>query len=206
VTAVGGSGPGRIIAYADLAARVRAAPARLGSVRLVAVDGGAGSGKTSFAARLAAALDGAPVLHTDDLLDGWGDLEGSWSRVQAQVLAPLEAGFPARWQRYDWLDRAFAEWHDLPVPEVLILEGVGSARTLAQPYLSIGVWVEAPRELCIERAITRDGPNLLAPFLDWLDQEAVHHEREGTRARADVLVDGASLLPHDSATSFVAPE
>ena len=61
----------RVIAYADLAARVRAVPPRLGPVRLVAVDGGAGSGKTSFAARLAAALDGVPVLHTDDFLDGW---------------------------------------------------------------------------------------------------------------------------------------
>jgi len=170
----------------------------------VAVDGGAGSGKTCFAARLAVALDGAPVLHTDDLLDGWQDLEGSWSRLDSQVLTPLRAGLPARWQRYDWPARSFAEWHDLPVPEVLIVEGVGSARKPAQAQLSLSVWVEAPRALRVERGIARDGPALLAPFLAWLNDEAAHHERECTRARADLVVDGASDLPHDPETAFVA--
>ena len=41
--------------FAALAERVRAAPPRLGGTRLVCVDGPAGSGKTTFAARLAAA-------------------------------------------------------------------------------------------------------------------------------------------------------
>ncbi len=193
-----------MIPYADLAARVRAAPPRLGPVRLVAVDGGAGSGKTSFAARLAAALDDAPVLHTDDFLDGWGDLEGSWWRLESQVLSPLRAGSSARWQRYDWLTESFAEWHNLPVPEVLIVEGVGSARRQAQPHLTLGVWVQAPRGLRVQRGITRDGPDLLTPFLIWLDDEAVHHEREMTRARADLVVDGDPALPHKPHLEFVA--
>ena len=203
MTGVGGEPAGRIIPYAHLAAQVRAAPPRLGPVRLVAVDGGAGSGKTSFAGRLASAL-GAPVLHTDDLLDGWGDLENSWRRLEAQVLNPLRVGLPARWQRYDWVAGCFAEWQDLPVPDALILEGVGSARTQAQPYLSLGVWVEAPRALRVERGIARDGPALLRPLLTWLDDEAAHHERECSRARADLVVDGAALSPHDPEISFAA--
>lgn len=194
---------GRVLAYADLAERVRASAPRLGSVRLVAVDGGAGSGKTTFAARLADALGGAPVLHTDDLLDGWGDLEGSWSRVQTRVLHPLQAGRAARWQRYDWLAGSFGPWQDLPVPGVLVVEGVGSARTRARGHLSLAVWVQAPRTLRVERGLARDGPELLAPFLAWLDDEAAHHAREGTRAAADLVVDGASLLPHDPRTQYV---
>ena len=194
----------RVVSYAYLAARVRAAPPRLGSVRLVAVDGGAGSGKTSFAAHLSVALDEAPVVHTDDLLDGWGDLEGSWQRLHAQVLHPLSAGQAARWQRYDWLAKSFAEWHNLPVPEVLVLEGVGSARSLARPYLSLSVWVQAPRALRVQRGLARDGPALLPPFLAWLDDEAAHHEREMTRARADLVVDGDPLVPHDPQLEFVA--
>ena len=182
---------------------MRGTPARLGPVRLVAVDGGAGSGKTSFAARLAAALGRRPVLHTDDLLDGWRDLEGSWSRLEAQVLAPLRLGAPARWQRYDWHAGSFADWHDLAVPEILILEGVGSARRQAQPHLSLSVWVEAPRALRVERGLARDGPELLAPFLTWLDDEAAHHERESTRARADVLVDGVAAMHHDADATCV---
>ena len=201
---MGGGRQERVVSYAHLASRVRAGPPRLGPVRLVAVDGGAGSGKTSFAARLSVALDDAPVLHTDDLLDGWGDLEGSWPRLEAQVLHPLSAGLAARWQRYDWLAKSFAEWHDLPVPEVLVLEGVGSAWRRTQPYLSLNVWVQAPRAVRVERGIARDGPALLPPFLAWLDDEAAHHEREMTRARADLVVDGDPLVPHDPQLEFVA--
>src|SRR5439155_1600778 len=45
-----------VASYADLARAVRAAPARLGPVRLVAGDGPAGAGKTPFAGRSAVAL------------------------------------------------------------------------------------------------------------------------------------------------------
>ena len=44
-----------------------ALPPSCGPVRLIAVDGHAGSGKSTFAGRLAEALGGAPVVHTDDL-------------------------------------------------------------------------------------------------------------------------------------------
>ena len=52
--------------FAGLAAYVLGLPARLGDVRLVAVDGPSGAGKTRFALRLAKRLD-APLVHTDDL-------------------------------------------------------------------------------------------------------------------------------------------
>src|SRR5690348_6900002 len=92
--------------YADLARRVLAAPAGLGPVRLVAVDGPAGAGKTTFAGRLSDALrdNGATtvVIHTDDLLDGWGDLVTFWPRLDRHVLKALRHGQPGRYWRYDW--------------------------------------------------------------------------------------------------------
>ncbi|PLW74452.1 hypothetical protein C0036_01815, partial [Streptomyces sp. DJ] len=60
-----------------------------GPVRLVAVDGHAGSGKSTFAARLADALGpGTPVVRLDDLAThrepfGWA------GRLRARVLEPL---------------------------------------------------------------------------------------------------------------------
>ena len=51
-----GSATGPVPAADVVAARVLAGPARLGPVRLVCVDGPAGSGKTTFAAALASAL------------------------------------------------------------------------------------------------------------------------------------------------------
>ncbi len=96
---------------AEVAARVRAGPARLGAVRLVCVDGPAGSGKTTFAARLAAELGtDAAVVHFDDLYAGW-TVTGAAARLQAGVLRPIRDGRAGAFHRYDWTAPGFS-----PVP------------------------------------------------------------------------------------------
>jgi uridine kinase len=195
-------------AYADLAARVLASPARLGPVRWVAVDGRAGSGKTTFAARLSAALRvaGASVaeVHTDDLLAGWTDIETYWPRLEEWILEPLRAARAGAYRRYDWLAGRFVdEWTPLPVPDVLVVEGVASARGIARPELTLSVCVLADRDLRLERGIARDGEGLRAQWLEWLADEDNHYATEQTEERADLLVDGAPELPHDAETEFV---
>ncbi|KOG76565.1 hypothetical protein ADK38_39775, partial [Streptomyces varsoviensis] len=74
-----------------LVRRLEALPPSLGPVRLVAVDGHAGSGKTTFAGRLSAALGGAPVLHLDDLATH-EELFAWTGRLREQVLDPLGRG------------------------------------------------------------------------------------------------------------------
>ncbi|QTE31381.1 uridine kinase [Pengzhenrongella sicca] len=169
----------------------------LGPVRLVCIDGPAGSGKTTFAALLGAEL-GAQVVHVDDLLAGWGDLEGVWPRLRDGLLAPLGAGLTGRYRRYDWVAQEFAEVHEVPVAEVLVLEGCGSARRGVDPCAVLKVWVEAPPAERLARGIARDGEAMRAHWLAWAQDEAAHFAAEGTRERADVIVDsgvGAALEP-----------
>ena len=171
-----------------------AAPARLGRVRLVVVDGPAGSGKTTFADALAGAA-GATVLHLDDLYDGWTGLEGSlWPRLSAQVLEPLRRGLPGRFQRYDWGAGAFADWVDVPVPPLLVLEGCGSARRAADQFASLRIWVEAAPDLRLERGLARDGSDARPQWEAWMLDEAEHFAREDTRARADVRLDAVGVM------------
>lgn len=182
-----------------LADRVLAGPRRLGPVRLVCVDGPAGSGKTTTAGRLAAALRErgcvAAVLHLDDLYAGWRGLEGSlWPRLRAQVLEPLRRGRPGRYQRFDWPSDAFAEWVDVPVPDVLVLEGCGSARRAADPVATLRVWVEAPDGLRLDRGLARDGEAARDHWLTWMADEREHFAREGTRGRADVRLDAFGMM------------
>ena len=174
---------------AGLAARVRSGAPRLGPVRLVCIDGPAGSGKTTLAARLAVELD-APTVHLDDLYEGWSGLDSVWARLEAQVLGPLAAGLPARWQRYDWDLASFAEWHDLPVPSALVLEGSGSARRALGGRASLVVFVEAPWAIRLERGLARDGIELTDEWHRWQANESRHFIEEHTRARADVVIDG----------------
>lgn len=179
-----------------LATAVLAAAPGLGQVRLVCVDGPAGSGKSTLAAaladRLAADVGSVVVLHLDDLYEGWSGLGGVWDRVEDQVLGPLGRGEPGRWQRYDWVAGAFAEWHDLPVPAVLVLEGCGSAPRAVDGRAALTVFVEAPPRLRLRRGLERDGEALRPQWVDWQVHEAAHFATERTRERADVVVDGTA--------------
>ncbi len=181
----------------ELADRVRAAAPRLGRTRLVCIDGPAGSGKTTLADRLATALGpGAAVLHMDDLYAGW-TLTGAFARVSAGVLRPLADGGPGAYHPYDWAAARFATVPTtVPAPEVLVVEGCGSCPRAVDPWAVLRVWVEAPQTVRLARGVARDGAALEAQWRRWQQVEAAAFAVEGTRERADVLVDGtAGLVP-----------
>jgi uridine kinase len=185
-----------LTACAELAQRVRTAPPRLGAVRLVCVDGPAGSGKTTFAACLAAALGpGTAVLHMDDLYAGW-TLDGAVERLTAGVLEPLAHGRPGSYHRYDWAAERFADTATgVTVPEVLVVEGCGSSPRALDRWTTVRVWVEAPPQVRLARGLARDGDHLADHWQRWQQSEAGEFEREDTRSRADVRVDGGSPSP-----------
>ncbi|WUW41194.1 hypothetical protein OG271_05040 [Micromonospora rifamycinica] len=197
-------------AYATLARRVLAGPARLGRTRLVAVDGPSGAGKSAFTARLADALAGLPgggrppVVHTDDLLDGWDDQLTFWTRLEERVLAPLRAGRAGSYRRYSWVRREFLP-REVPVPvaAVLLLEGVSAARAAIRPELTLSVQVTAPAGLRLRRALDRDGPQLLPELRRWHAGEEAHFAADRTAAAVDLVVDGAPTLPHDRDRYYV---
>ncbi|MBG0830916.1 hypothetical protein HS041_24455 [Planomonospora sp. ID67723] len=179
------------ISFRGLASAVRALPPSCGPVRVVAVDGPGGSGKTTFAGRLGRALD-CQVVHSDDFPVPWdGPLEAWFRQVEDQVLGPLSAGEPGGYRRYDWARGAFAERVEVPVAPVLLLEGVSTAR-LGAP-IAYAVWVEAPRELRLARALARDGAALEPQWHAWMRAEDEWFAADGTRARADLLVHGATV-------------
>ena len=153
----------------DLVGRIEAAEPRCGQVRVVAVDGGAAAGKSGLATALAAELPGAAVLSTDLMLDGWAGQFGFWSRLRTGVLEPLAAGRPGSYRRYDWHAGAFAETVAVPVPAVLLVEGV-SALAACGGRLSVGVFLDVPRQVRERRWARRDGP-LGRPALAWLAAE-----------------------------------
>lgn len=183
---------------AELAATVRSAPARLGTVRLVCVDGPAGSGKTTFAGRLADVLgDDAAVVQLEDLYAGW-TLTGAAARLAAGVLRPLGQGRPGAVRAYDWLAGRFAaEPTPVPVPGVLVVEGCGSASRVLDPWATLRVWVEAPAGLRLARGLARDGVHLAAEWQRWTTREAAHFAADDTCRRCDVVVDGAAGIGRD---------
>ena len=156
-------------ATAELVKLVETAEPRCGRVRVVAVDGGAAAGKSSLAAALAARLTGAAVLATDALLDGWAGQFEFWARLREGVLAPLAAGRPGSYRRYDWQAMRFAETVAVPVPRVLVVEGVSAIAAVAG-RASVPIFLDVPRAVRECRWIERDGP-MQPSWRAWLDNE-----------------------------------
>jgi uridine kinase len=197
-----------IYRYADLAGDVLDRPPGLGGVRVVAVDGPSGAGKTIFAGRLAQALrdTGSTVelVHTDDLLDGWEDTVTFWPRLEQGVLKPLRSGEAGSYHAYHWGRGRFeVEAHVVPVPDVLVVEGVTAARRAMRTELARSVFVTAPPDVRLSRALARDGEEIREPLLAWRAREETFFAEDGTRDAADLLVDGAPEVPHDPVTEFV---
>jgi uridine kinase len=135
------------------------------------------------------------VVHIDDF---WGPhiAEWDWDRFEAQVAAPLRAGRPAHYQRWNWDADAGAEWHDVAPGRVVVVEGVSATRAEVSVPWAVRVWVEAPRDVRLRRALERDGPRLVTRWLeDWMPSEEAYIARDAPAARADLVVDGAVEPP-----------
>lgn len=161
---------------------------RCGSTKVVAIDGPSGAGKTDFAGALAARLPAAQLLHMDDLYPGWKGLEQAVADLHDHVLAPLARGERAAYRRWDWKHDRYAEWRDLPAANLLLVEGVGSGARPGAALESVLIWLDADRRTRFRRGIERDGRAYLPHWLRWAAQEDALFAHDGTRARADLII------------------
>ncbi|MEV0640579.1 hypothetical protein AB0I77_37775 [Streptomyces sp. NPDC050619] len=182
----------------DLASRLRRLPLSCGPVRLIGIDGHAGSGKSTFAGHLARALDGAPVLRLDDIASH-EELFDWTGRLLTEVIEPLGRGEPAHYSPYDWHARRFEAPRTLPPAPLVLLEGVGAGRRALRPHLAHLLWLEVPREEAWTRGRLRDGEEQREFWAGWVSAEQRHFADDPSRPFADLLVrqceKGYEVLP-----------
>ncbi|GAA0648287.1 hypothetical protein GCM10009535_27640 [Streptomyces thermocarboxydovorans] len=156
-------------------------------MRLVGVDGHAGSGKSTFAMELARALGGAPVLRLDDIasheqLFDWTE------RLLSQVIEPLRRAATAHYSPYDWRTRRFGPARALPPASVILVEGVGAGRRALRPHLALLLWMDLPEKEAWARGRARDGEEQREFWDGWVKAEREHFARDPSRPYADLLV------------------
>ncbi|HTZ45241.1 MAG TPA: hypothetical protein VMB79_15385 [Jatrophihabitans sp.] len=169
----------------ELLRAVEGTAPRCGAVRVIAVDGGAASGKTTLAGRLAAALPDCAVVHLDDLLDGWAGQFGYRDRLHAELLAPLADGRAGSYLRYDWAAGRFGDRVAVAPPRHLVVEGVSAIWGCA-PYWSAAAHLAVGRAERERRWAERDGPPQ-PEWRAWLDAEDRFFAEHPVPAGATIL-------------------
>jgi hypothetical protein len=172
---------------------LRGAP-RLGGVRLVTIDGPSGSGKSTLARRVrdaVAARGRAVALVPTDHWATFADPFGWWPQLESQLLEPLASGHPARYVACDWdtgvpvFDRPIT----IPVPDVLVLEGVSSSRRAVSERTTVGIWIyRSDPASRLERVLRRDGFQIRDAMLAWQQAEEEWFARDDPRSRATIVL------------------
>jgi hypothetical protein len=85
----------------------------------------------------------------------------------------------------------------VPPGPMLVLEGVGSGAAAYADLVTVLAWVEVPYDLRMSRGLARGGVGVAENWGQWAIAEQELLEREGTRERADVVLDGRAGSLHD---------
>jgi uridine kinase len=181
----------------DLESMLESRPARAGSTKIIGIDGHGGAGKSSLAGYLVGHL-GAGIVHTDDFAS-WENPKDWWPLLIEYVFDPLRSGEQSlSYPRSQWWPGHKPEpvLHQ-PVSDTLVLEGVGSLRQEFRQFLSVAIFVDAPREVCIERGTTRDAAmgskeEVLGRWNEWFDDELGYMARHNPEQFADIVIDGTT--------------
>jgi hypothetical protein len=175
----------------------------LGRPRVVAVDGRSGGGKTTVAERLAAAVPGATVLHTDDV--AWNHAFFDWADLMREgILAPLRAGRDVAYRPPAWDERGRAGAITAPAGSPLVIvEGVGIGRRELSAYVDALVWVQTDEDEARRRGLLRDGADAAGFWAEWQAAEDPFQADQRPWERARLIVSGAPDVPHDPLSELV---
>lgn len=180
-----------VINYPDLLGEIE----KLDSTQPIglAIDGVAGSGKTTLASRLCGDLKSCQVVHMDDLYEGWNDplSQRLTAKVIRELLEPFNKQIPIRYQKFDWIPNRFDKFEDLKTSNILILEGVGSGQREFRKYLSKTIWVEYDPSQGFDRVIARDGEGIKGEMVNFLLDQNKHFIAELTKNTSDYTISGA---------------
>lgn len=164
---------------------------------LLAIDGGAASGKSTVSGLLARVYD-ACVFHMDDfflqahqrtrerLCSPGGNVDRE--RVEEEILRPYRQGRKVAFRRYDCATGSLSAPICAPCRALTVLEGAYSMHPDLVGYYDLCVFLEISSGEQRARIEARDP--LLAPrfFSEWIPMEQAYFRAFSIRARADLVL------------------
>lgn len=175
-------------------------PPKNGKFYTVAIDGRAGSGKTTFAKELSKLLPEFKFLNGDDYFEPsksklvWGSFNDQ--RFIKDVIKPLQKGSSFAYRPYDW--------HATPpitTEMITIKDGVCLERCYSFKFeleWDLKIWVEAPRDLCLKRGVARERlpkETVIKTWTEvWQPLEDEYIEKYSPQKSADIIIDGTEAF------------
>lgn len=187
--------------YARLIPLLTAIDARLAEKGrlLVAIEGGAGSGKSTLGDLLTKIYD-CNLFHADDyflqphqrtaerLAEPGGNLDRE--RLEQEILKPLRDGEAAVWRRYDCGTQSLRDAETTLIKALNIVEGAYSMHPDLAPYYDLSLFLRIDPAVQAARILRRNGEAMAQRFFDlWLPLEARYFEATDAAARCDLILE-----------------
>ena len=156
---------------------------------LLAIDGPAGAGKTTFAAKLETELSESAtvkVIHMDDLYNGW---ENALSNALSEILDRISTAHLANRdfviKIFNWKTMQFDTEETIVPTDFLIIEGVGAAQQIVRDSGATTYWLDIEPEIGLQRVLERDGAHIEAQMRRWQVEQDKHFARDETRENCE---------------------
>lgn len=171
---------------------------------MIGIDGQGGSGKSTLAREVAGSLGrSTEIVEGDDFYSDLPDQEKAaltpeegvdkyfdWPRLRREVLMPVANGAEVlRYQRYDWDNQKMGEWVEVPMPDVVIVEGIYTLRPELCDLVDVKVYVDADEATRTRRQEER-GENSNEWIRRWIAAEDFYVAQRGPQKVANLLVHG----------------
>jgi uridine kinase len=156
---------------------------------LLAIDGPAGAGKTTLAAKLEteySAHSTVRVIHMDDLYNGWeNSLGNALMEILDRITSAHLAGRECTIKIFNWHLMKFDREEIVSPTDYLIIEGVGAAQAIVREAGAITYWLDIDNETGLQRVLARDGAHLEQQMRQWQIDQAIHFATDQTRENCE---------------------
>ena len=158
-------------------------------VTLLAIDGPAGAGKTTLAAKLEgeySAHSTVHVVHMDDLYNGWDNaLSNALMEILDRITSAHLAGRDCTIKIFNWHLMKFDREEIIHPTDYLIIEGVGAAQAIVREAGAITYWLDIDAETGLKRVLARDGSHIENEMRQWQIQQSIHFATDQTRENCE---------------------
>jgi len=156
---------------------------------LIAIDGRAGAGKTTLAAKFFEELSvdkSVQVIHMDDLYNGWNNaLDERLTKILELIVNAHHNKVAFEIEIFNWNSMSFDSKEGINPVDILILEGVGAGQKVVRDAGATLYWLDIDAEVGIQRVLNRDGNQIASQMKQWQIAQEIHFMRDKTRENAE---------------------